>query len=54
MVTSKELDRLRVSNFGIRTLQQPLTRQILIREIQRYNPADAANVSERIRENSLR
>ena len=54
MVTSKELDRLRVSNFGIRTLQQPMSSEVLIREIERYDPVDAANVSERIRETAGR
>jgi hypothetical protein len=54
MVTSKDLESLRVSNFGIRTLQQPMTPQVLIREIERYDPVDAANVCERIRETAGR
>ncbi|MFO7569013.1 MAG: glycosyltransferase [Smithellaceae bacterium] len=40
---------LREANFGIQVLTQPLTRQNLCREIAKYDPADAAGLSERIR-----
>ncbi|MGE0680281.1 MAG: glycosyltransferase, partial [Candidatus Binatia bacterium] len=49
MVTSQELERLRTLNCGIRTLREPLTPEVLVREIARYTPSDAAQVSQRIR-----
>lgn len=49
MVTTQEFDRLRSLNFGIRTLNEPLNPDILVREIQRYDSADAAAVSELVR-----
>lgn len=49
MVTTENLDRLRPLNFGIRTLREPATAQVLAREIARYDAADAAEVSRRIR-----
>jgi hypothetical protein len=49
MVTTENLDRLRPLNFGMRTLRQAPTAQWLAREIARYDPADAAEVSRRIR-----
>lgn len=49
LVTSAELDRLRPLNFGIRTLRDPLTAGVLASQIERYDPADAAEVSRRIR-----
>jgi hypothetical protein len=49
LVTSGELDRLRPLNFGIRTLRNPVTPDVLARQIARYDPADAAEVSRRIR-----
>lgn len=49
MVTTGQLDQLRPLNFGIRTLRNPLEPEILLREIKRYHPADAAEVSRRIR-----
>src|SRR5439155_1406794 len=49
MVTTAALDRLRALNFGIRTLREPLVPEVLAREIARYDPADAAQVSRRIR-----
>jgi Glycosyltransferase Family 4 len=50
LVTSAGLDRLRPLNFGVRTLREPLSPEALGREIDRYDPADAARVSARIRE----
>lgn len=49
MVTSAELDRLRSLNFGHRALQNPFEADELVREIARYDPNDAAAVSQRIR-----
>lgn len=50
MLTTRHLEELRLLNFGARTLQLPLTRENLLREIDRYDPDDAAAVSDRIRE----
>jgi len=44
MVTTAEFDRLRRSNFGIRTLSENLDAELLLREIRRYDPKDAAEV----------
>jgi Glycosyltransferase Family 4 len=52
MVTSAELPRLRPWNFGQRTLRDPLGPETLVREINRYNPADAAAVSRTVREHA--
>lgn len=49
LVTSGELDRLRRLNFGIRTLSEKVNPDLLAREIARYDPIDAAEVSRRIR-----
>jgi hypothetical protein len=49
MVTSAELPRLRALNFGMRTLRRPVTAEVLRGEIARYDAADAAAVSQRIR-----
>jgi len=49
MVTTAELDRLRRQNFGIRTLSEKLDAELLLGEIRRYDPEDAAEVSRRIR-----
>src|SRR5438128_9049089 len=54
MVTTAALDRLRALNFGIRTLREPLVPEVLAREIARYDPADAAQVSRRIDRKSTR
>ncbi|HUR82605.1 MAG TPA: glycosyltransferase family 4 protein [Thermoanaerobaculia bacterium] len=50
MVTRDALDRLRRLNFGIRTLDRALDAEELVREIERYDPADAARVTDAIRE----
>jgi hypothetical protein len=52
MVTTAELDRLRRQNFGIRTLSEKLDAELLLGEIRRYDPKDAAAVSRRIRSTS--
>src|SRR5262249_18255595 len=50
MATRDQLDRLRALNFGIRTLaSQPVTVEVVARQIARYDPRDAAAVSARIR-----
>jgi hypothetical protein len=54
MVTSSELDRLRRLNFGIRTLREQIDAGVLEKEIARYDPSDAATVSQRIRETAGR
>lgn len=54
MVTASEVDRLRRLNFGIRTLREKIDAGVLEKEIARYDPADAATVSQRIRETAGR
>jgi hypothetical protein len=49
LVTPRELDRLRRLNFGMRTLVEPVTADVLQREIRRYDAAAAAEVAARIR-----
>ncbi len=49
MVTMGELDRLRSLNFAISTFRQPVEPAPLVREIARYDPHDAAQVSRQIR-----
>jgi hypothetical protein len=53
MVTSSELERLLPLNFGLRAMRRssstPNLTQELIREIGRYDPLDAAQVSARVR-----
>src|SRR4051794_6996870 len=50
LVTSAELDRLRPLNFGIRTLPHPVPAGHLASQIELYDPADAAEVSRRLRD----
>ncbi|MDQ3814046.1 MAG: glycosyltransferase [Armatimonadota bacterium] len=49
LVTTGELERLRPLNFGLRTLVNPTRPDVLVAEIARYNPEDAAAVSQHIR-----
>lgn len=49
MVTTSEMDQLRRLNFGVRTLQGSVNPDVLEKEIARYDAADAAEVSRRIR-----
>ena len=49
LVTSDDFESLRRGNFGIATFRSSLTAGALIREINRYDPADASNVTDRIR-----
>ncbi|MBV9928502.1 MAG: glycosyltransferase [Acidobacteria bacterium] len=49
LVTTGELERLRRLNFGIRTLTERADPELLLRELERYDAADAAEVSRRVR-----
>ncbi len=49
MVSTREFERLRPLNFGIRTLCEPLNADTILREINRYDAADAAAVSHLVR-----
>lgn len=52
LVTSSDLERLQRLNFGIRTLTQKVDPDLLLQQIERYDPADATEVSRRIRPGS--
>jgi hypothetical protein len=49
LVTAAEFDNLRRPNFGHRALGRPLRPDVIAREIARYDAADAAEVSRRVR-----
>lgn len=49
MVTSETLDGMRLLNFGVRSLQRPITVETAGAEIDRYDAADAGRVTDRIR-----
>ena len=49
MITSGSLDAMRQLNFGVRTLQRPITPEAIGAEIDRYDAADAGRVADRIR-----
>jgi len=49
MVTTENFEQLRPLNFGISTLREPLSSDVISREIARYDPADAQRVSQLIR-----
>jgi SAM-dependent methyltransferase len=49
LVTTSEFDRLRLLNFGLRTLSDPVSADVLERQIARYDAEDAAQVSRLIR-----
>ncbi|HXH91027.1 MAG TPA: glycosyltransferase [Thermoanaerobaculia bacterium] len=51
-VRSIDFDRLRRLNFGIRTLQNPLTTETVLAELALYDADDARRVSDRIRESA--
>jgi hypothetical protein len=51
-VTSANFDILRRRNFGLRSLADRVTVERLIAEIRRYDPADAALVSRRARQDA--
>lgn len=50
LVTSARFDGLRALNFGRRTLREPVTPHALAEAIAAYDPADAARVTARVRE----
>lgn len=49
LVTAANVDGLRRLNFGIRTLGRPLTRAGVSRELAKYDPIDAAEVTRKVR-----
>lgn len=49
LVTREELPTLRRANFGRRLLQEPLQKDVVARQIARYNAVDSARVSRQIR-----
>jgi hypothetical protein len=49
LVTAVDFDRLRALNFGIRTLNRPVTAEAVERRIACYDAADAGRVSARVR-----
>ena len=50
LVTSAEVAELRPWNFGARLLREPLDPEGIVRQVQRYDAADASAVSRYIRE----
>ena len=54
MVTTGEMEQLRRLNFGVRALRGDVDPDVLEKEIARYDPHDAAEVSRRIRESAGR
>lgn len=52
MVSSHNFEQLRPMNFGAGVLQNPLHSQLIMAEIHRYDPNDAAQVCERVRNES--
>jgi hypothetical protein len=52
MVNSREVAELRKWNFGMRTLQSPITPMRILAELNRYDANDARLVSDYIREHS--
>jgi hypothetical protein len=49
MVTSENFGQLQPLNFGFEALVGPLTPEAVLRQIERYDPVDAAHVSARLR-----
>lgn len=49
LVTSANLDELRRYNFGVRTLQKPLSRETVRQAFASYDPADAQKVAATLR-----
>ena len=52
LVTSAEIEALRPWNFGARLLREPLDPAGIVRQVQRYDAADASAVSGYIREHA--
>jgi glycosyltransferase involved in cell wall biosynthesis len=51
MVTAGEFERLRPLNFGFEALRSPLTADGVVREVERYDAADAGRVRDLVRAN---
>ena len=49
MVTTDNVQQLRPLNFGIRALRETINANVISRELSRYHPEDAAEVSKHIR-----
>jgi glycosyltransferase involved in cell wall biosynthesis len=49
LARAETIARWRRFNLGCRLLQTPVTPEVLVREINRYDPGDAAEVSRRVR-----
>jgi hypothetical protein len=50
LLTMEGLEEMRVLNFGARTLQRPVTKENVLRELDRYDPEEAARVSRYVRQ----
>jgi hypothetical protein len=50
LVTSSDMERMRLWNFGRRLLQQPITPQTVLAQIARYDAQDAMQVSRIVRD----
>ncbi|MFO0702677.1 MAG: glycosyltransferase [Candidatus Andersenbacteria bacterium] len=50
LVTTENYEELRRFNFGIRTLNRPATEATVVGELERYDAADAARVTARVRQ----
>lgn len=46
MVSNRDFNSLQQHNFGFQTLQNPLDPSVIIKEIKKYDPADAVKVSQ--------
>lgn len=49
MVTTENYDLLRLRNFGLRTFVLPPVKETILSQLKRYDPEDAAKVTERVR-----
>jgi len=49
IVTSANLDELRRLNFGVRTLQRPLSREVVRQALASYDPVDSGRVAAALR-----
>lgn len=49
LVTTENYDLLRLKNFGLRALRLPATKETIRTQLRRYDPAEAASVTERVR-----
>jgi glycosyltransferase involved in cell wall biosynthesis len=49
LITTRDVDAMRPLNFGMRLLQRPITEETIGAEIDRYDPDDAARVTDAVR-----